>query len=66
MKNRAAVQLALGRKDQEYKAGVRRIVRRHGQEAHGIAYFLSAYKAGRMQRLLKLTFTPGGFGFDLG
>lgn len=66
LRDASAVQLVLGRKDAEFKAGIRRIVRAHAQEAHSIAFLLSAYRTGRMQRLLRVEFTPEGFAWSLG
>ena len=66
LRDRSAVTLVLGRKDRQLKAGVRKLVKEYAEEAHAIAYFLSAYRTGRMQRLLKIFYTPARFGFDLG
>ena len=55
-----------GRKTAQLRRGLRAIVREHAKEAHAIAFMLSAYRTGRMQRLLKVTYTESKLGFNLG
>jgi hypothetical protein len=66
LRDSSAAQLVLGRKDRQFKAGVRKIVRAFAGEAHAIAFMLSAYRTGRMQRLLRVAFSTAGFAWRLG
>lgn len=66
LRQRAPITLVLGRKSQQFKRDIRRVVKSVSLEALDIAVFFCPVKTGFSQRHLRVAYTPAGFGFDLG
>lgn len=65
-RNKSAIRLILGRKDQELKAGVRQEVKKSGVRLLSMSKATSPVDTGFMRDHIRLTFTPAGFGYDVG
>jgi hypothetical protein len=66
MKNRAAVELALGRRSEAVKRRLRSVVQARGFDCFTLAAGLCAFRTGYMLSQMKLDFTPKGFGWTVG